>query len=269
MTPPTSFEPTSFEPTSFEPTFFDPTSFAQESAAMSRWREAVDHGARGWYSAARAAARELHHAADPVVRSLSWSLEGSLERQLGGHAAASVCDGVALADSGFGRVRLDPRRTDAAVDALVGLAADSIGSRRLSRSGVLLRRAEAVLAGREGHARVALRVLWVRAEVNMARGDAETALAAAEAAVDTSYAVASERHRIKSRVILSAARLVAGERIAAAAEAQSARSDAEALDLLPLAWAAASISEALGETGAKLARESHEVAIRTRGGRFS
>ena len=248
-----------------------PTSSARppDPTSVAAWSGAVEAGARGWYSAAFTGARALRSDPDPVVRSLSASLEGSLLRQLGRHDAASVRDGLALRESGLGRGALQPRAVDAVVDALVGLAADAIGPRRTSRADVLLARAEDVLTEHPGHCRVWLRVWWVRAEVAMARGDGPSALSAASRAVDASQAFASDRHRIKSRLVLCAARLVAGDHGAAAVDARSVRVDAEALGLLPLAWAAASISEALGETGAATVRGALEVAIRSRGGVFS
>ncbi|MBY6538744.1 hypothetical protein HQ325_08685 [Rhodococcus sp. BP-349] len=239
--------------------------------SMTRWSEAVEAGARGWYAASLTGARSLRRDADPAVRSLSASLEGSLLRQLGRHTDAAVRDGAALADSGYSRAA-DPRRAidvDAAVDALVGLAADSLGPRRLARADDLLIRAEGVLATRPGRDRVSLRVLWVRAEVAMASGDARRALDAAEASVRAAQEFGSPRHLVKSRVVHAAARLVAGHRADAATAARSVRADAADAGLLPLAWAAACLSEACGDRDAGDVRRGFEVAIRSRGGQFS
>ncbi|WP_155956888.1 hypothetical protein [Rhodococcus sp. UNC23MFCrub1.1] len=239
--------------------------------SLTRWSEAVDAGARGWYAASLTRARSLRRDADPAVRSLSASLEGSLLRQLGRHTDAAVRDGAALVDSGFSR-GTGPRRAidvDAAVDALVGLAADAIGPRRLARADVLLARAESVLATRPGHQRVSLRVMWVRAEVAMASGDARRALDAAEASVRAAREFRSPRHLVKSRVVHAAALLVGGDHAGAATAARAVRDDAVAADLLPLAWASACLSEACGDRDAGAVRRVFEVAIRSRGGQFS
>lgn len=66
--------------------------------ATESWLRAVSLSGIGHYAAARV---ELRHArvsaTDPVLRSLTHSLEGSLLRQLGWHARAAVADGRAAA----------------------------------------------------------------------------------------------------------------------------------------------------------------------------
>lgn len=251
-----------------------PAPGAVNSHSLGRWSDAVDRGARGWYASASASARTLAHDGDAVVRSLACSLEGSLLRQLGMHDAAAVWDGRALAESDLGRRVPTGIGVDAAVDALVGLAADSIGPRRLARARSLLTRAEGVLTdhGTEpgvDHVRVTLRSMWVRCEVAMAAGDAPLALDAATRATELAASMDSERHRIKTAVILSAAKLVSGDSAGASADAVTARERADAHGFLPLAWAAASISEAVGDSVSAAEKRRYEVAIRSRGGRLS
>ncbi|GAA3433517.1 hypothetical protein [Kutzneria kofuensis] len=207
-----------------------------------RWLAAVVLGGQGRYAAATALLTELRHTADPVLASLAASTLASQRRQVGGHAAARRLDGEALARlAGVEPVADDPDGVDAAgalADALTGLAADAIGV------GGPARRLHVVAADTVervgGHRwRSAVRLDWVRAEIELAAGRPEDALEPARRAVDTATAAGAIRHRVKSRMVLAAtlANLhdgVSKERAEALLECDVRHN--EALGLHPLVW---------------------------------
>lgn len=239
--------------------------------SVGRWHRAVGDGATGRYAAAFTGARSLRHCSDTAVRSLAWSLEASLLRQLGRHASASVADGRALTTIGLGPHH-SPRSVDAVTDALVGLAADSIGPMRLERAAVLLERARAARrpgsGGADGFDRSAIRINWVAAEIAMAGGDGSAAVLFATAAVEQAAATSSARHRLKSDLVLAAAHLVSGHAARARTLSVDVLDECENHGFLPLAWAAAAVADAVGVTDAADRRGRAEVAIRQRGGIF-
>ncbi|WP_330183288.1 hypothetical protein OHB26_06325 [Nocardia sp. NBC_01503] len=153
--------------------------------ATESWLRAVSLSGIGHYAAARV---ELRHArvsaTDPVLRSLTHSLEGSLLRQLGWHARAAVADGRAAAlvlpaTPASGRAAGIPEvtrittdsniaRAEAVCDALTGLAADALGTARPELAARLLNRCrnhlEQHLADPETVWRQRIRLHWVSAE---------------------------------------------------------------------------------------------------------
>jgi hypothetical protein len=207
-----------------------------------RWLAAVVLGGQGYYAAATALLTELRHTADPVLASLAASTLASQRRQVGGHAAARRLDGEALARlAGVEPVADDPDCVDAAgalADALVGLAADAIGV------GGPARRLHVVAADTVerfgGHRwRSAVRLDWVRAEIELASGQPEQALEPAERAVAVATAAGAVRHRVKSRMVLAATLVnlhdrVSKERAEALLECDVRHN--EALGLHPLVW---------------------------------
>lgn len=231
---------------------------------LEAWRRAAEVGGRGWYARAHTEAAALRVSPDPVVRSSAWCLSASLVRQGGDHARAAVLDGRAVAEVGL-RVA-----TVAAVDAVVGLAADALGPGRYRRAEVLLDRAVAILdrcgPDEEAH-RAGVRCRWVRAELAMARGDGATAEFWADDAARLAADLASPRHRVKSAVVGAAAALVAG-RDGVARRAERARRDADDGGFLPLAWAAAAIGDAVGDPIAAADRARFAAILRARGGPF-
>lgn len=146
------------------------------------WLGAVALGGQGRYAAARAVLRPLRRSSDPVVRSLSASTEGSLWRQLGWHRLAAVQDGRALLEL----TGTEPGHVEARADALIGLAADSIGAGRLSRALTLLSRCDQVLGTADAAQRPRIRMHWVRAETALAQGRFEDAVLYAETAAELS-----------------------------------------------------------------------------------
>ncbi|WP_227984216.1 hypothetical protein [Nocardia spumae] len=223
-----------------------------DPAAM--WLRAVVLGGRGWYSAARA---ELLDAArrtrDPVLASLLASTEASLLRQLGWHARAAVVDGRALAlvmgvsagdDAGS-------MRGEAVCDALIGLAADALGTGQPQVSARLLRRCRAEIDRLPDSSRSLVRWHWVSAETALAAPGAglvaEPAMAHAEAAVAAAGELRSIRHQVKSRLLVAAAAAGAGDIDRSRTVAGQVDSDCAAYGLLPLRWAAAMLRSGVCE----------------------
>ncbi|MFY2859457.1 hypothetical protein ACOJVU_06490 [Mycobacterium sp. THU-M104] len=218
------------------------------------WLRAVAAGGQGRYgSAYRDLAQLRRSGAAGRLISLAHSAQGSFLRQLGWHTLARRWDGRALA-----LAATDP---EACADALTGLAADALGVGRLAAAAALLARMDAVL---EPVAvvpeRLAVRRRWVAAELAMASGHGDVAVGHAGEAVELSraMAVASARHRVKSDVVLAAARCSAGAIEDARPVAEAAIDEAARLGLTPLRWALACLLIDIGSI-TFAARELYEI----------
>ncbi len=176
------------------------------SRSRVRWLAAVVLGGQGHYAAAATVLDALRHDPDPVVASLSLSTRASHLRQLGAHQLARPLDGAALArvlTTGGG----DPDGIDAdgaRSDALLGLAADSLGAQRLDEARRLLARVETASWRSE------VRRGWVTAEVELASGQAPAAVAPAEQAYGVATSRKALRHELKSALVLGTALVVWG-----------------------------------------------------------
>jgi len=231
------------------------------------WFRAVGAGGQGRYAAARADLAELMRA-EPTGRwrSLALSTHASFLRQLGWHWRAHDVDGRAWAASAG-----DP---EAGVDALSGLAADALGVGRLAASAALLARAEQV--ARHGLPdRQSVRLAWVHAELAMAGGDGAAAVRHARRAVELAAQAhpASQRHRIKSDVVLAAALCCAGDRNGSRAAAEAALADADTHGLVPLRWALACLLSDIGSgahtpVAIKEVRDLSAQVVTRRGGQW-
>jgi hypothetical protein len=175
-------------------------------SARTRWLAAVVLGGQGHYAAAATVLDALRHDPDPVIASLSLSTRASHHRQLGAHHLARALDGAALA-----RVpsagESDPDGIDASgarTDALLGLAADSLGAQRLNEARGLLARVET----RSWRSEV--RRGWVSAEIELADGRAHAAVAPAEAAYGVATSTKALRHELKSALVLGTSLVVWG-----------------------------------------------------------
>ena len=121
-----------------------------------------------------------------------------------------------------------------------------------------LQRAEGLIL-RSGSPRPAVRLAWVSAELAMFTGRGAEAVGHARRAVTLAGGVGSARHKVKSRVVLSAALCSAGDLDASRQEAGDALTQAQRLGLVPLRWALASLLADIGSTE----RSSDEIeAIR-------
>ncbi|OBK83763.1 hypothetical protein [Mycolicibacter sinensis] len=241
---------------------------AAATTPRQRWLRAVAAGGQGRYAAATAdLAVLLRDAPNGPLASLAHSTRASFLRQLGGHDLARGLDGRALALAGE-----DPEAT---ADALVGLAADALGTGRFAASAALLARARQVPEP-PFPARLAVRRNWVTAELAMVTGDGATAVRHAERALElvSDAGEGMVRHRVKSQVVLAGALCCAGSVDRARGVAEAALQDTERLGLIPLRWALAcllaDVSDAAGAaySVAELRdlRDQTAALVRHRGG---
>ncbi|MEU8896945.1 hypothetical protein [Nocardia sp. NPDC048505] len=239
---------------------------------IDSWHRAVALGGQGYYAAARAELARLRvRTADPVLRSLIASTEGSLLRQLGWHAEASGYDGRAAAAA----LPLDPRtpgRTEAVCDALTGLAADALGTGRLDLAARLLERTARTLdaagIGPNEPWRACIRWRWVNAETALAAGAADSARRHAEIGLALAESAPSTRHRVKSRLLVAAAALTAGDRDLARRHADLVAAQCRQHGLVPLGWACAMLRTGLGDPDAANEARACSDVISRRGGHF-
>ncbi|WP_278314552.1 hypothetical protein [Lolliginicoccus levis] len=255
---------------------------------LDAWTRAVDLGARGRYAAARRLLEDIERAAAPspalpsgiAVRSLALSTAASLDRQLGHYRRAAVHDGAAAriaisADRGALSVAPAGLADEAWCDAMTGLAADMLGSFRMSTVDVLLARVQERLDGIPSGAlwRQRVRLSWVRAERALFSGTGASIVDVARAAVRLSVEAGSERHRIKSELILAAALGAGGQAAESLELGARCHRDAAAAGLLPLAWAAAMLlsSDPAPERSRWWQERAAEgrLAMERRGGRFA
>ncbi|MBH0777512.1 hypothetical protein [Nocardia bovistercoris] len=267
--------------------------------AYEHWLRAVVLGGQGYYAAARAELGRIRRTGRaPITLSLAASTEGSLLRQLGGHADAAAFDGRALAvipfssgaDSVFAGALADPDvptttngvpgtaeaaefaefatppdRIDAVCDAMTGLAADAIGTGRLDLAWRLLHRVGGLAHGRP---RALVRLHWVSAETALAAGRPDRARPHAETALALAEAGPSVRHRVKSALILAAVATASGDVDSAAELAAGVARGCTEHGLVPLAWACAMLRIGLGDQDAADESAACGELIARRGGRF-
>jgi hypothetical protein len=208
-----------------------------EASAGERWLAAVALGGQGRFAAAATLLQHLlaDRATPPAVAAHAAVTLAAHRRQQGGHGLARPLDarGLRLA-AGAPVAAACPDGTDAAaarVDALVGLAADALGTGD-PVAGRLLDTAEAV-----GHPswRTAVRIGWVRAEAALYGGRAGQGVEPAERALDRARMAGAHRHVVKSRLVLAVVRAVVHPNGAAVAELDAVADAADASGLLPLA----------------------------------
>ena len=196
----------------------------------SRWLAAVTLGGQARYAAAATLLRPVITGADPVLGALAAATLAAHRRQLGGHVAARDLDRLAY------RRLAGQVAPDAWSDVLLGLAADALGLGRIPEA-----RRFAHRAGQLGDAgwRGAIRLGWVRAEIELGAGRPEHAVPHAEAAAERAARSGSARHQVKSGLVLGAALTVRGldaDRARARQLLDTARRRASRLGLLSLLW---------------------------------
>jgi hypothetical protein len=233
------------------------------STPLQLWLRAVAAGGQGRYAHARAdlAALRRDRAAGPQA-SLAHSTHASFLRQLGWHALARGWDGRALALADAATEPAATSHTEAAADALIGLAADALGTGRFPASARLLERVETLLEGGADPSivpgRLPLRLGWVAAELAMVSGDGAGAVRHAELAADLARTSPSARHRVKTDVVLAAALCSAGN----TARSRSVADDALAVTgrhgLIPLRWALACLLADIG-SDAHTSEQVHSI----------
>jgi hypothetical protein len=197
--------------------------------AKEHWQRAVAAGGQGRYAAAVAELESIGRAGGAgEVQSLALSTQASFLRQLGCHDAARAWDGRAhaIADS----------HADALADAVIGLAADALGTGRFALSSRLLSEARDVVDG-AASGRMPVRFAWVSAELAMVTGRGPAAVGHAERAVEFTAVLGSVRHAVKSDVVLAAALCSASFTERARLVADTALEVARRHGLVPLTWA--------------------------------
>nr|WP_101440816.1 hypothetical protein [Amycolatopsis niigatensis] len=153
--------------------------------------------------------------------------------------AASPGGSAANPDS-LGVPAEDPHGLDlpgARADALLGLAADNLALGRISAARRLAVRA----AQADRRWRATVRGGWVGAEIELADGQPEAAVAPARLAYETAVARNARRHIVKSGIVLGVALLAAGQE-GARELVVAAAADAEKYELDSLNWVAARVA---------------------------
>ena len=228
---------------------------------------AIVLGAQGRYAAAATLLDGLARDRDPVIAALALATLASHRRQLGGHAAARGLDGAALRRACRAGSEADPDGLDARgalADALLGLAADHLGTGRLTASRPVLDRAAAAT----DNWRTRTRLGWVTAELALATGDARSAVEPAEAALAQATTAGSVRHTVKSRLVLAAALGAVGQKRRAGELVSGALADADKYELSSLSWPAGLIAADLWPADAdrhrsRTAAVLHAVLLRS------
>ena len=216
-----------------------------------RWLRAVALGGQGRYAAARTEVARLRESGrGGVWLSLGTSTEASFLRQLGGHRAAAILDGRALAETSPVRAGSE-LSVRAWCDAATGSAADALGRGRLSVCRSLLERCASVLdaaeaeLGEQTFVRQRIRIAWVGAESALAEGDFARARTRADRAVELADGFGSVRHSVKSDLVRAASLTGQPDRRPATALAAEVLARAEEHGLIPLQWAAAMLLDGL------------------------
>lgn len=209
-------------------------------ATAASWLLGLSLGASGRYGAALSTLEPLVEAGEvagaPKEARLFGALAGaslaSVRRQLGRHAEARDADerGLALSDGG-----------EAAFACRLGLAADAVGLGDATVAQTEMDAAEALLPERPTEWwRQRVRFDWVRAEVALLDGDVETAIGAAEAAVERAERARAPRHVAKSLLFQGVAQVTSGA-AEGAVSLRRAATLAEGLGALPLVWSARAV----------------------------
>ncbi len=216
-----------------------------DASTAASWLLGVALGASGRYGTAIATltpvleAGEKAKKAGParVFGAMAGASLGSIRRQLGRHTEARAFDerGLALTE-GAG---------EHAFACLLGLAADAVGLGETATAHENADKANELLPERPAEWwRQRVRLDWVRAEIALLEEDPETAVDAAEAAVERAEKAKAPRHVAKSLLFQGVAQIQNGDLDGAAALRRCATL-AEGLGALPLVWPSRALLGAL------------------------
>ena len=215
-----------------------------DASTAALWLLGVSLGACGRYGTAMTTLTPVLEAGEagsaPTARlfgALAGASLGSVRRQLGRHAEARDADerGLALTD-GTG---------EAAFTCLLGLAADAVGLGDAATAHERASAAEQLLPDRGTEWwRQRVRYDWVRAEIALLEEDPESAVSAAEAAVERAERAQAPRHVAKSLLFLGVSQVQSGD-MDGAASLRRAATLAEGLGALPLVWPSRAVLGAL------------------------
>lgn len=211
-------------------------------ATAAAWLLGVCLGASGRYGSAMRVLEPLATSApeEPERRlfaSLAAATLGSVYRQLGRHAEGRVNDDRALELAGDA--------PEACFDAVLGLAADSVGLGEVAVAEAALAEAASLAEGRGDWWRQRVRLQWVRAEVALLADRADDAVASASAAVALAEASGAPRHVAKGLLFSGVAQVQRGDLDEAAGSLRRAATLAESLGCIPLVWPARAVLGAL------------------------
>jgi tetratricopeptide (TPR) repeat protein len=216
-----------------------------DASTAANWLLGVALGASGRYGTAIETltpvleAGEKAKKAGPakVFGAMAGASLGSVRRQLGRHPEARALDerGLALTDG----------KGEHAFACLLGLAADAVGLGETATAHENADKASELLPERPTEWwRQRVRLDWVRAEIALLEEDPETAVDAAEAAVERAERAKAPRHIAKSLLFQGVAQIQNGDLDGAAALRRSATL-AEGLGALPLVWPSRALLGAL------------------------
>ena len=215
-----------------------------EASTAALWLMGVALGACGRYGTAVTTLTPVLEAGEsgstPSARlfgALAGASLGSIRRQLGRHAEARELDERGL--------KLTDGNGEAAFACLLGLAADSVGLNDVAAAHEKADAAEALLPDRPTEWwRQRVRLDWVRTEIALLEEDPETAVEAAEAAVERAERSRAPRHVAKGLLFQGVAQIQNAD-LGGAAALRRAATLAESLGALPLVWPSRALLGAL------------------------
>jgi hypothetical protein len=215
-----------------------------DASTAALWLLGVSLGACGRYGTAITTLTpvlEAGEAADggspKLFGALAGASLGSISRQLGRHTEARALDerGLALTDGGG----------EAAFACRLGLAADAVGLGETATAHEHADAASELLPERPTEWwRQRVRLEWVRAEIALLDEDPESAVEAAEAAVERAERARAPRHVAKSLLFQGVAQIQNAD-LEGAAALRRAATLAESLGALPLVWPSRALLGAL------------------------
>lgn len=211
-------------------------------ATAAAWLLGVCLASAGRFGAALSVLDPLaaHDPTEPQRRmfcALSAATVASIHRQLGRHEDGRRHDERALA--------LADATPEAQFDAMLGLAADSVGLDDAPAATEHLADAARLTEARPEWWRQRVRLDWVRAEVALLTDQPAEAVTAAGAAIALAEQSGAPRHVAKGLLFLGVAQVQVGEETEAAPTLRRAASLAESLGALPLVWPSRAVLAAL------------------------
>ncbi len=179
----------------------------QSGAQRATWLLGVCHASVGEYGFAMQELVPIGVLADHPQRASKWAVlasttMGSVYRQQHSYDRAKQCDQRALAGCD----------SDTRFDALIGLAADSVGDGDAQAAEEYWEASHDVS---QDEWRQVVRLAWVEAEISLMRDNPGRAAAVSSAAVDVCAQMNAPRHRAKSLLFAGVAMADLGEDVAA------------------------------------------------------
>jgi hypothetical protein len=215
-----------------------------DASTAALWLLGVSLGACGRYGTATTTLTPVLEAGEAagggsarLFGALAGASLGSIRRQLGRHAEARGYDerGLVLSDAAG----------EAGFACLLGLAADAVGLNDATTAHERADAAEALLPDRPTEWwRQRVRLDWVRAEIALLEEDPESAVDAAEAAVERAERARAPRHVAKSLLFQGVAQIQNAD-LDGAGALRRAATLAEGLGALPLVWPSRALLGAL------------------------